>query len=105
MPDWIARTVPFPVLSGMDAYAPTPHSPGTPRLDSEDCSVLDQCVSGAAQALAYEAFLEVRRMRGIVTHFCVGMRAGTQVASVCYVSLHLSSSSFRRIMPSRGLVE
>ena len=79
VPDWIARTVSLPVLSGMHAPVPLSilYSPGTPRLDSEDCSVWDQCVSGAAQALAYEAFLEVRRIRGTVTHF---------------VSLHLPSS-------------
>ena len=31
---------------------------GTPRLDGEDCSVWDQCVSTRAQALAYSAFLQ-----------------------------------------------
>ena len=31
---------------------------GTPRLDGEDCSVWDQCVSTRAQALAYQAFLQ-----------------------------------------------
>jgi hypothetical protein len=33
---------------------------GTPRLDAEDCSVWDQCVSGVAQGLAYQALLQVR---------------------------------------------
>jgi hypothetical protein len=32
---------------------------GTPRLDGEDCSVWDQCVSLNAQALAYSTFLKV----------------------------------------------
>jgi hypothetical protein len=31
---------------------------GTPRLDGEDCSVWDQCVSTNAQAMAYSAFLQ-----------------------------------------------
>ena len=31
---------------------------GTGRLDPEDCSVWDQCVSTEAQALAYTAFLQ-----------------------------------------------
>ena len=31
---------------------------GTPRLDGEDCSVWDQCVSTIAQAQAYSAFLQ-----------------------------------------------
>ena len=31
---------------------------GTPRLDPEDCSVWDQCVSADAQALAYSVFLQ-----------------------------------------------
>jgi len=31
---------------------------GTPRLDGEDCSVWDQCVSAGAQAMAYSAFLQ-----------------------------------------------
>ena len=37
------------------AYA---YRAGATRLDGEDCSVTDQCVSGAAQAAAYSAFLE-----------------------------------------------
>jgi hypothetical protein len=31
---------------------------GTPRLDGEDCSAWDQCVSTNAQAMAYSAFLQ-----------------------------------------------
>ena len=31
---------------------------GQPRLDPEDCSVADQCVSNAGQAIAYESFMQ-----------------------------------------------
>jgi hypothetical protein len=33
---------------------------GQPRLDAEDCSVSDQCISPVAQGLAYQALLQVR---------------------------------------------
>jgi hypothetical protein len=71
---------------------------GTGRLDGEDCSVWDQCVSPVAQGLAYETFLQVWSPQGDgewgLKQWCVWPRLPT---------LRLRAVVCRRTMLSLGL--